>query len=182
MPAIRKSYHNGNGKPLPMHIREPEYVQAQRKANGGARNDSYQPRFAEEVYWLRLLSAPVKLIAERFGVVDNTIRYWRQVHPEFDAAWQEGDLMADAKVANALFQRATGFYVKEERVSEDGSITTQVKYIAPDVGAQKFWLTNRARTQWVERTQQELTGAGGEKLLPPTLVLQALEGPNEEKV
>jgi transposase-like protein len=164
-----------------MHIREPEYIQGQRKANGGAGNDAYMPHFAEEVYWLRLLSAPVALIAERFGVCDNTIRNWRHEHPEFNAKWQEGDLIADAQVANALFRKATGFYVREERVSEDGTISSQTKYITPDVAAQKFWLTNRARTQWVERTQQELTGAGGEKLIPPTLVLKALEGPSEEK-
>ena len=66
--------------------------------------------------------------------------------------------MIDIQVENAMCKRALGYEYEEVKTiieqTADGSRKTKVektkKQVAPDVGAQIFWLKNRRRQLWME--------------------------------
>jgi hypothetical protein len=89
---------------------------------------------------------------------------WQAKHPQFAHALNQERVIADAVVASALYQRATGQskkIIKKTITAEDGSVETHIteETLPPDVHAQRYWLNNRAPKVWRERS--ELTGADG---------------------
>ena len=97
-------------------------------------------------------------IADFFGVNIDTIYEWKKRHKEFSDALKSGKRHCDAKVEDALYNRALGYEYEEhkEEVSEQGKrITITKKQQAPDTTAQIFWLKNRQPERW--RDKQEIS-------------------------
>ena len=69
----------------------------------------YRREFAEQAYKLCLLGATDEEIADFFGVVKQTVYDWRAAHPEFLDSITRGKIIADANVAERLYQRALGY-------------------------------------------------------------------------
>ena len=124
--------------------------------HAGGRPTDYRPEYVDKVYRLALLGAKDTEIAAFFEVSESTLNLWKLEHPEFSESIRSGKDEADANVAKSLYNRAVGMKV-------DG------KEVPPDVTAAKFWLINRQRHNWTERSEHALAGARGE---PPIGVAQ----------
>ncbi|MEL7728501.1 helix-turn-helix domain-containing protein [Citromicrobium bathyomarinum] len=98
-------------------------------------------------------------IARELGVSARTIGRWTVKHPEFAEALRVGKEPADDRVVSALYNRALGYDIEEEKVGFfDGKpvVATITKHIPADVNAQRLWLTNRRRDEWGNRMSVEV--------------------------
>ena len=71
---------------------------------------------------------------------------------------QEGRDVADADVAQSLLHKAKGFTHPDGKVLTIAGEAQQVeynRYFPPDTQAAIFWLRNRRRKQWRERSEHE---------------------------
>ena len=94
-------------------------------------------------------------IGKAIGVATRTIGNWKEKHPEFFKQLKGWKDEADEKVERALYERATGFTCKEDKVfcSKDGEVTVvpTEKHYAPDPVSCIFWLKNRQPDKWREK-------------------------------
>lgn len=133
------------------------------------RPSSYKPEYAEQARKLCLLGATDKELADFFDVSEVTINAWKKEFPDFLKSVKEGKLDADARVAESLFKRATGYVGQKTVTANIQGIITDVKvvedYVGPDTAAGIFWLKNRQKDKWRDRIQQEIAGEGGGPLV-----------------
>jgi hypothetical protein len=111
----------------------------------------YEPSHPERARRLALLGLTNDQIGDAFGIGEATFHEWREKHPEFDAAIDEGKIDADAKVAEALYRRAIGYRKKVTKVFsyEGDTFEHQIdEEVDPDVGAAAKWLHNRKPALW----------------------------------
>jgi len=123
------------------------------------RPTKYDPRICEQVTNYCLLGTTDEEISKFLKVSRQTFDTWRKIHPELEAAVFEGREGADTKVAAALFKRACGYELTEERIFQyQGDIVRAEvdTVVQPDVKAQQLWLLNRRRTQWAGEQKQEV--------------------------
>jgi len=117
----------------------------------------FKPEFCEQVEKLCRLGADDVAIANFFEVDERTIYRWKNKYPAFCQAIKDGKVFADMKVAEALYNKATGYMTQVEKVSKksDGSmekVTLNVN-IEPDTTAAIFWLKNRHKEYWRDKTE-----------------------------
>lgn len=112
----------------------------------------YDPGLAEKAHNLALLSLSNDEIAQALGIAPTTLDVWMAKYQDFKCAIVSGREEADAEVVASLRLRAKGFTRKREVVTRDGGIATVEEYYPPDTQAQRFWLMNRQRKYWAERT------------------------------
>jgi hypothetical protein len=109
-----------------------------------------------------LLGATNPELAEFLGVSARTIDNWIAAHPAFAAAVCEGRVVADARVARCLYERAVGYEQTVERTvlhqGREHTLTNTVHH-PPDTRACIFWLRNRRRESWGDRPGR---GPGGD--------------------
>jgi hypothetical protein len=132
--------------------------------SGGGRPSLYKEEYAEMARKVALLGATDAELAGVFDVSEVTINNWKLEHIEFSLALKKGKLIADADVADRLYQRAMGYQHPEVdiRVIDHEVVMTPItKIYAPDPTAAIFWLKNRQRAKWRDRIEQEITGADG---------------------
>jgi hypothetical protein len=101
-------------------------------------------------------------LALYFGVNVETIKRWKDEHPEFCAAIKAAKDALDARVERSLFQRAIGYQHKEDKIFNHNGralVVPTVKHYPPDTIAAIFWLKNRRPQEW--RDRRELTGSDG---------------------
>jgi hypothetical protein len=96
--------------------------------------------------------------------------------PEFIEAYEKGGELADAKVSAAMYLRAVGYTHPDEKIFYDKDTASAVridtiKHYPPDPGAGQFWLTNRQRHNWRNRTTNEMVDQEGNTLIPPQLIV-----------
>lgn len=124
----------------------------------------YKPEFAPQAEKLCKLGAIDTELADFFEVDVSTIERWKKEHQEFGEALKRGKLIADAEVAEKLFQRATGYEhpdVDIKVVNGEIVITDLTKRHPPDTTAAIFWLKNRRRNEWRDRSERDLTSSDG---------------------
>ncbi len=152
----------------------------------------YRDKFAEQAFRLCLLGATNEQLGVAFGVRERTISRWIADRDDFREAVLAGRDGADSAVAVSMYNRAKGYTIKTERAFHHRGKVTKVKvreHIPADVGAGKFWLTNRRRQDWGERVGVEHTGRDGgpiefdakdrlTRLIDRTAALQ-IEGPSD---
>lgn len=114
----------------------------------------YHPSYAVRVRDLCFVGATDTEIARIVGVSLTTLQGWREKYPDFDSAWQDGRLQANAKVAAAMFKRACGYEYVKWKETEDGMLREQI-HVPPDVKAGIFWLTRRSPELWPAETQKD---------------------------
>ena len=122
------------------------------------RTPSYTPDYCPIAYKFCLLGATNEDLADVLRVSRNTIGNWLARYPEFKQAMQDGRDVADADVAQALLQKATGFSHEDVKILLKDGEAEQIeynRYFPPDTQAAIFWLRNRRRKQWRERIELE---------------------------
>jgi len=133
----------------------------------GGRPSKYQPEVAEQAYKLCLLGATDKEMADFFGVAESTFHLWKKEHKEFSEALKRGKIVADANVANRLYQRALGYEhddIELKVVSIGNNMGSEVqevpirKYYPPDTTAAIFWLKNRKPAEWRDKRDVQVEG------------------------
>lgn len=108
--------------------------------NLGGRRTDYRPEMAEQAEKLCRLGATDKELADFFDVTEQTVNNWKSSQPGFFESLKKGKILADAEVANSLYNRALG--------SDD---------YPPDTTACIFWLKNRQPGKWRDKVQTEVT-------------------------
>lgn len=97
-------------------------------------------------------------IAKNIGVSYSTFRDWKKRFPALSAALKESKEVVDRQVENALFKSAVGFIYEEETVTNAGDVVLVKKYSKPNTTAQIFWLKNRKRNQWTDKSEVKVEG------------------------
>jgi hypothetical protein len=149
--------------PIAPKVASGETKQAGKHAGG--RPSDYKPEYAEQARKFCLLGATDKDLAEFFDVVESTINKWKLDHPEFSESVKAGKIQADAKVAESLFKRATGYVGTKTVTATDKGIITDIRevndFVGPDTTAGIFWLKNRQKEKWRDKQDHEHSGPGG---------------------
>lgn len=128
------------------------------------RPTKYREEFAEQAYKLCLLGATDQEMADFFGVVLSTLNLWKLEVPEFSESITQGKTLADANVAERLYQRAMGYTHPEDKIFNDSGtplIVPTLKHYPPDTQAASLWLRNRQSAKWRDKQDVEHAGPGG---------------------
>ena len=118
------------------------------------RPSAYRREYARIALHYTLLGATDADLAAAFNVSRVTINAWKKKHPDFLYSLKRGKLVADAKVAECLYRRATGYDAPAVKIFIHNGKIVEHKYtehIPPDVTAQIFWLKNRQPAQFREK-------------------------------
>jgi hypothetical protein len=111
----------------------------------------FEPEMSEQAHNYCLLGATNDELAGFFHVSPSTIDRWIAERAEFGDAVKRGRVVADARVARGLYDRAVGYEHKVERSVVIGNelkpVITTVHY-PPNVQACIFWLRIRRRRTW----------------------------------
>lgn len=127
-----------------------------------ARPTKYKEEYNKQAYRLCLLGATDASLAEFFEVSEQTINAWKKEYPLFFESIKAGKIEADAKVAESLYKKATGFEkeaVKIFNANGEPLIVPYTEYYAPDTGAAFIWLKNRQPKNWRDKHEVEHSGA-----------------------
>lgn len=126
--------------------------------NKGGRPSRYKAEYAEQARKLCLLGATDEALADFFEVSKVTINAWKKAHPEFLNSLKTGKQIADANVADSLYNRALGYSHPELKVFNNmGEIVTFEceKHYPPDPTSAIFWLKNRQPALWRDKPAEE---------------------------
>jgi hypothetical protein len=118
----------------------------------------YKKDFAEQARKLCLLGATDSQLGDFFGVSEQTINTWKSKHPEFLESIKEGKEKADSQIAESLFNRALGYSHESEEIKVVNGAVVRVpiiKQYPPDTTAAIFWLKNRQKENWRDKTEVE---------------------------
>jgi hypothetical protein len=128
----------------------------------------FLPDYLTEVKAVAMRGLPDREMAGVFGIPLSTFKKWKKSYPSFKDALEKGRTHADAEVVAALFKRATGkFSLRETKIikykDDYETLDVDVHY-PPDTDAIKYWLNNRAREHWQQRSAVEQSGPGGKPI------------------
>lgn len=140
------------------------------------RPTKYKPEYAEQAYKLCLLGAIDADMADFFNVEVSTLNNWKNEFPEFLESIKKGKMLADANVADRLYQRAMGYEATDVDIRVVGGKIIQTpltKYYPPDTLAAIFWLKNRQRGKWSDKSELDVKSSDGS--MTPTVRLNAEE-------
>jgi len=128
------------------------------------RPTAYRDEYAEQARKLCRLGATDAELANFFEVSERTLNSWKKRHPEFLQALKAGKAVADAEVAEKLYQRACGYSHEAVKMFQAGGEIISKGYTErypPDTTAAIFWLKNRRPDLWRDKIEQEHTGKDG---------------------
>lgn len=128
------------------------------------RPTKYREEFCEQGRKLCLLGYTNAQLADFWDVAESTIYLWAEQHPEFSQALKAGKVVADADMANALFQRGMGFTATETQIREDKEGNSKEVVLKreypPDTTAASLWLRNRQPALWRDKQEVEHSANG----------------------
>jgi hypothetical protein len=132
------------------------------------RPSSYRAEYAEQAYKFCLLGATDVEMAGFFGVSEQTLNAWKSRHSEFLESITRGKAIADAEVADRLYQRALGYSHDAVKIfmpqgAAEPVYAPYVEHYPPDTQAASLWLRNRQSSKWRDRVEH--TGADGGPLV-----------------
>jgi hypothetical protein len=120
----------------------------------------FEPEYCNLARKFCMLGATTEDLAGLFEVHRNTITNWMNDVPAFKEAVQQGRDVADANLAERLYQRGMGYEKPAVKFFNTRNGIERIDYtehLAPDTGACIFWLRNRRRKQWREKIEHEHT-------------------------
>lgn len=120
------------------------------------RPSSFKPEYVDQARKLCKLGATDVELADFFGVSVTTIKNWQSEHDEFLSALKAGKEQADDRVERSLYHRATGYTYDSEKVFQfQGEVIRAPirEHVPPDTTAAIFWLKNRRKAEWRDRTE-----------------------------
>jgi hypothetical protein len=137
----RMAKGNGNGKG---------------NGRGVGRPSAYRPEYDAQAYQFCLLGATDHNLASAFGVTEQTINNWKHAHPSFLESLTRGKDIADGRVAESLYRRATGWEHDAVKITYDAktrghAVFDYVEKYPPDTTAAIFWLKNRQPALWRDK-------------------------------
>lgn len=140
------------------------------EVNLGGAPTKYKNEYDEQAYKLCLLGATDEELADFFNVTETTVNNWKISFPTFFESIKKGKRIADAEVADRLYQRAKGFEHPSEEIkvismAGAGSVIERVpiiKVYPPDTTAAIFWLKNRQPRQWRDKQDIDHTTNGND--------------------
>ncbi|WP_462419997.1 helix-turn-helix domain-containing protein [Salinicoccus sp. Marseille-QA3877] len=100
-------------------------------------------------------------IAHNIGCSVKTLYNWKKKYLPILQALKAGKEVVDRQVENALLKNALGFDYEEEAVTNLGEVVEVKKYSKPNITAQIFWLKNRKKDEWRDKTEQQVEHSGG---------------------
>ena len=122
------------------------------------RPSKYKAEFAEQARKLCLLGATDAEMADFFGVTEQTVNAWKAAHPAFLESITRGKLMADADVAEKLYERAMGYSHPAVKIFNNQGVELVVPYTEhypPDTQAASLWLRNRQSKKWRDKQEPD---------------------------
>ena len=128
----------------------------QKQKHAGGRPSKYDPSFCKQARKLARLGMTEEEMAAFFEVDVSNLERWKNRHPEFRGAIKEGREISDINVADKLYKKATGFYYTTERVTAKGDVVQVREYQIPDTASAIFWLKNRRRLNWKDKTDLDV--------------------------
>ena len=142
------------------------------------RPTSYEEDFARQAEKLSQLGATDQEIADFFEVDVRTIYRWKHDHDEFCQAVKVGKDVADERVERSLYQKAIGYEQDEVKIFMPAGATEPVyapfrAKIAADTTAAIFWLKNRRKDDWREKTETDVNHGVQDSL---TALLTEIDG------
>lgn len=96
-------------------------------------------------------------IAKNLGVSKHSLIKWKKEKPDFSNAIKKGKEVSDYELENALHKRATGYYYKEEVVTNAGDVVEVKKYEHANPTSLIFALKNRLPAKYRDKVEQEIT-------------------------
>lgn len=132
------------------------------------RPSRFRDEFPEQARKLCLLGATDKELGSFFGVSEQTINAWKIEHPAFLEALKAGKELADATIADSLYQRAKGYShaaVKILTVAGQVEKVDYTEHYPPDATSMIFWLKNRRPDLWRDKREEDGGGEDAAKLL-----------------
>lgn len=133
------------------------------------RPTKYSAKFADQAKKLCAQGFTDEELAKFFEVHIATLYRWKTEHPEFCEAIKIGGAPCDDRVERSLYQKATGYTIQSEKVfNANGKVlrAKTVEHIAPDTGAAIFWLKNRRKESWRDKSETGFTDPDGNALAP----------------
>jgi hypothetical protein len=127
------------------------------------RPTDYKEEYDGQARKLCLLGATDKEMGDFFEVSEQTINAWKTAHPTFLESIKEGKDRADSNVADRLYQRAMGFEHDSEEIKVVLNQVERVKtrkIYPPDTIAAIYWLKNRQKDKWRDKTEQDVSHSG----------------------
>lgn len=125
------------------------------------RPTAYKAEFAKQAAKLSDLGATDRDMADFFGVSERTLNTWKLKHPAFLQSIKVGKEAADDRVEQSLYRKATGYSFDAEKIFQYEGLPVRVDYVEhvpPSDTAAIFWLKNRRKEQWRDKTDVEHTG------------------------
>ena len=135
----------------------------------------------EQARKLCLLGLTDAEIADLWGVSERTINQWKNDVPGFSQSIARGKVLADADVAERLYERALGYTHAETVINcYQGAIlrTKVTRHYPPDTQAASIWLRNRRPGIW--RAQPDPTDPSSEAPPPVKVVFEVRDGRKAE--
>jgi len=120
----------------------------------------YRDEFCIQAEKLCKLGAIDTELADFFEVSESTLNLWKLEFPQFSESIKKGKMLADAEVAEKLYQRATGYSHPDTDIKMfDGQIieTEITKHYPPDTTAAIFWMKNRQPAKWRDKHEIDQT-------------------------
>lgn len=130
------------------------------------RPTDYKKSFAKQAEKLCLLGATDDELADFFEVHRSTIYRWKHEHSDFCDAIKSGKEASDERVERSLYQKATGYNVKEQQAikvkleqhREGVEVVDVERHVPADTTAAIFWLKNRRSGAWRDKQDIEHSG------------------------
>lgn len=129
----------------------------------GGRPTKYRPEYNAQASKLCALGATDADLADFFGVSVRTIDNWKVEHDGFLQSIKTAKEIADERVERSLYQRAVGYQTDAVKIFMPAGSSEPVyapyrENVPPDTTAAIFWLKNRKKEDWSDKTVQENTG------------------------
>ena len=128
----------------------------------GGRPTKLTSKLRAAIFFLARRGCTEAQISEVLGIAKSTLNNWKGQIEFLDSLKRSKDV-ADDLVERSLFERALGYEFAEEQVIGIGRGEQEVvqvrRRLPPDVTAYIFWLKNRRRDQWRDRSECKHAGA-----------------------
>ena len=96
-----------------------------------------------------------ELMARNIGISRNMFLAWRNEHYEIQEAILLGREVATGHVEEALYKKATGYYIDKTVIDNKGVEHTIREWVQPDIKAIQYYLNNRCKDRWSGNIQHQ---------------------------
>lgn len=138
---------------------------------GRGRPTKYRDEFAEQAVALCQHGFTDQELADFFGCDISTLYRWKVSHPDFRDAIKCAGEVADDRVERSLYQKAIGYEQEATKVFMPAGAGEPVyakirERVSADTASAIFWLKNRRKDKWRDKSEMGLTDPDGNAMVP----------------